>query len=299
MASAKLSIAVLALLPCINVNGQTPTPTASFPTSTQTLLGKVKSPTSQSVIKSVVMIQCPKDQLKGTGFAISGSPFVITNAHVVGSCDAMNLVGISPVRPGAIKFTGMVRDANRDLALLCPDSPLPFKLKLTENGDDPPVKTVVETWGYPLQYEDPAPLLSDGYVAGYTLARDDQGRPKKPSVSHLIINGAFNPGNSGGPLIDSESGNVLGIVVEKWTLFSPLIETVIKYLPSSGVMLGAFSEINPDGSRRQISNEMAVSRALQELYNKSQVMIGEAISISELTNFMQEKKSSVTCTPAK
>jgi Trypsin-like peptidase domain len=146
--------------------GRETTPKQSVPTSTQVLLDGVKSAASKGVIKSVLMIQCPKDNGKGTGFVISGGDIVTTNSHVVGSCGAEDLVGISAVSNEPVKFSGMVRDSDRDLALLCTTKPLPFVLKL--NGSKKPdVETEVETWGYPLRYQSPAPVLSRGYVAGY------------------------------------------------------------------------------------------------------------------------------------
>jgi S1-C subfamily serine protease len=96
-----------------------------------------------------------------------------------------------------------VQDPNRDLALLCPAKALTESLEL--NGDEnPAVETEVETWGYPLRYEDPAPILSRGYVAGYRMEVRPQADGRRGSpVKHLIVNGALNPGNSGGPLIDT------------------------------------------------------------------------------------------------
>jgi hypothetical protein len=48
----------------------------------------------------------------------------------------------------------------------------------------------------------------------------------------------------------------------------------------------------PDGTTRGVSNEEAVSLVLEEFYNTVQVMIGEAISVSELKDFL------ATVTPA-
>jgi len=56
----------------------------------------------------------------------------------------------------------------------------------------------------------PAPLLSVGYLAGFM---DHPIRSKPPK--HLAMNGAFNPGNSGGPLFKSNEDKVIGIVVSK------------------------------------------------------------------------------------
>src|ERR1700730_4624142 len=268
---------------------------AQIPVATQTLLDNVKSSESKSVIKSVLRIECPKDSAKGTGFVVSGIGVIVTNAHVAGNCNAADLVGVSAVSNDPVKFSSMVKDDNRDIALLCPTKALPFSLKLS--GDEKPlVETEVETWGYPLRYNRAAPILSRGYLAGYDEGLDAQGRLKNPLVEHLIVNGAFNPGNSGGPLIDKATGQGVGIVVEKWVLFLPFVEQVINALEHSPTMSGsALSYIDANGKTVRLMNEQIPAAALKEVYDKSQVMVGEAISVSELNAFIKEKKKDLAC----
>jgi hypothetical protein len=270
----------------------------NLPIATQTLLDGVTSPESRGVIKSVLMIQCPKDNGKGTGFVLFGGSVITTNSHVVGNCSAEELVGKSSVSAEDVKFVGMQRDPDRDLAILCIAKPLPFSLEL-KGDENPPVETEVETWGYPLRYQDSAPVLSRGYVAGYTMGREPNGQLKNPPVRHLIVNGALNPGNSGGPLIDRATGKVIGIVVEKWRLFSPNVESVITALehPGGGVGGGAPIYVRyPNGEVKQVSQIEGTRVALKEIYDASQVMIGEAISVSELTAFITEKRQALVCT---
>lgn len=138
--------------------------------------------------------------------------------------------------------------------------------------------------------------MSRGYVAGYTLGEDSNGQPKNPPVRHLIVNDAFNPGNSGGPLIDRTTGKVVGIVVEKWRLFSPNIEAVITGLKHSRTWtLGGLQVTDANGVTTGVPNEIGVAIALEEIYDKSQVMIGEAISVSELNAFIKEKREALAC----
>jgi len=263
----------------------------SVPTSTQSLLDGVKSRESKTVIKSVLMILCRKQSAKGTGFALTGGGTIVTNSHVVGGCTAEELEGVSSVSNEIVKFSRMEKDDNRDLALLCATKPLPSGLEL--NGDENPlIETEVETWGYPLRYQDPAPILSRGYVAGYTTAVRPQGTP----VKRLIVNGALNPGNSGGPLIDRSSGRVIGVVVEKWMLFSPLIETAIRgFEHPSAMMGGTFTRTDQQGKVIQVSDQEMMAEVLKEFYGKSQVMVGEAISVSELNAFLKDKRKGLAC----
>lgn len=270
----------------------------NIPIATQVLLDGVQSPESRGVIKSVLMIECQKDHLKGTGFVIHGGDVITTNSHVVSTCGAHELVGTSPVSAEPVKFLKLETDSNRDLALLCASKPLPFSLEL--NGDEhPQVETEVETWGYPLRYSDAAPILSRGYVAGYRMdVKQSEGGAKGTPVSRLIVNGALNPGNSGGPLIDRATHKVIGVVVEKWFLFSPNIEAVFTGLPRSGVQMGGGTPIyitEKNGEVKSVSQQVATAKALEELYEQSQVMVGEAISISELNAFIKDKQQALAC----
>lgn len=268
---------------------------AQIPVATQTLLDGVKSPESKSVIKSVLRIQCPKDNVKGTGFVVSGVGVIVTNAHVAGNCSATDLDGVSAVSNEPVKFDSMVKDDNRDIALLCPTKALPFSLKLSGN-EKPLVETEVETWGYPLRYNRASPVLSRGYLAGYDEGLDAQGQLKRPLVEHLIVNGAFNPGNSGGPLIDKATGQVIGIVVEKWMMYSPLIEASIQaFSHPNATLSGGVVFTDAQGKKSYPSQQELLALSLKEIYDKSQVMVGEAISVSELNAFIKEKKKDLAC----
>lgn len=285
---------------CLTASGQTNAAESShsIPISTQALLNGVKSLERKGVIKSVLMIECMKDNSKGTGFVIGDGKVITTNAHVVGSCNAEELVGISAVSNEQVKFTALVADTDRDLTLLCATKPLPFALKLS-SSEKPAVETEVETWGYPLRYQSPAPVLSRGYVAGYwTEVRPQADGGAGIPVEHLIVNGALNPGNSGGPLIDRATGKVIGIVVEKWTLYSPNVESVLTGLEHAGATLGGGAPIYvtyPNGEVKQVGQTEATRVALKEIYEKSQVMVGEAISVSELKAFIKEKQKNLSC----
>lgn len=282
-----LAVSLSSLILCAPMIGQVDAD-QTVPVATQTLLDGVRNQTSKGVIKSVLMITCSKSRTKGTGFAIADGLIVTTNAHVVAGCGAEDLVGTSPVTNQPVKFSRLEADPTRDLAILCATNRLPYSLRL--GGDqNPAVETEVETWGYPLRYEQPAPILSRGYIAGYTV---------KPgtSVKHLIVNGALNPGNSGGPLIDRGTGKIIGIVVEKWTLWSPGIETAIAgFAHPSLATGGTFTRVNAQGVQESVSDQEVLSETLREFYNVSQVMVGEAISLSELKNFLGEKKRTLRC----
>jgi hypothetical protein len=50
-----------------------------------------------------------------------------------------------------------------------------------------------------------------------------------------------------------------------------------------------------NGVTTGVPNEIGVAIALEEIYDKSQVMIGEAISVSELNAFIKEKREALAC----
>ena len=179
----------------------------------------------------------------------------------------------------------MLFRSNRDLALLRPTSHLEGGFEL---GSDvsPTVGTTVTTWGYPLIYNGPAPLLSVGSVAGYNDAHVGTA-----IVKHIVVNGAFNPGNSGGPLLVSSDTQVVGVVVWKMRLLPDWVQTVINGFGHATIGSCCVATLTlPDGTKKGITSEEASGLVLQQFYNTVQVMIGEATSVSELRAFLKDKE---------
>jgi len=233
-------------------------------------------------IGAIYLIVCPETGA-GTGFLLS-SGVVVTNAHVVGTCGEQNLVGITASNQ-RIHFKKVITDQVRDLALLVPERNLGPGFKLAVKGNPLP-GTTVSTWGYPLLYNGTSPLLSVGYISGY---RQDSSSGR--AVKHIVVNGAFNHGNSGGPLLVSHSNEVIGIVVLTYHFYPPQVKQIIDLLSKQnwGVMMA--SKRNSDGTSQQISEAQVTAMVLDEFYQKTQVMIGEAISVSELDAMLREHLS--------
>jgi S1-C subfamily serine protease len=138
----------------------------------------------------------------GTGFIVSRRGHVLTAAHVVAGCQRIQVR-----RPGesGVVATAHARSDRDDLAILIaplPGSPAAFRtLANVRPGES------VLTYGFPLA----GALASAGNVTTGTVTalaglRDDPG--------HLQISAPVQPGNSGGPLLDSR-GLVVGVVVSK------------------------------------------------------------------------------------
>ncbi len=149
------------------------------PVDTQWTLDAAGS-VQRNAIRSVLPLECMKTARKGTGFIISGGK-VITAAHVVAGCEAEDLKGTTPLKK-AVQFSRpLIRDEHRDLAVLFPAVALDGGLELAPDVNIPLGKAVT-TWGFPLIYNGPAPLLSVGYVSGYYGAQIE-GR----TVKHIVV----------------------------------------------------------------------------------------------------------------
>ena len=150
------------------------------------------------VAESVVRIR--QGQAHGSGVMVSSSGFVVTAAHLVGP-DSEPLVTLA----SGLELEASVErlDKMADLALLrVPGSG--HACSLLAPGESPSVGTAVFAFGSPLG-EELSNSVTQGIVSGH---RQIEGQ-------RLIqTDAALSPGNSGGPLIDTD-GHVVGIVTMK------------------------------------------------------------------------------------
>jgi len=242
-------------------------------------------PVQRSAITSVILLECPKNFSKGTSFVIKGG-IVATASHVVEGCEAGNLRGTTSIG-ATVKFSKLIADPIRDVALLLPIEEVGKGLELASNRSLPLGKGVT-TWGFPLIYNGPAPILSVGYVSGYYAASVPGG-----NVRHIIVNAAFNPGNSGGPVFAVDDDKVIGIVVWKSIAFSQNVATAIEgFRKPGGISMGGrFSRTLADGTTVSVTDQEVIAAVLEEFYRKVQVNIGEAVSVSELRAFIDQHKA--------
>jgi hypothetical protein len=239
-------------------------------------------PEQRRSLDAIYLIACPNVGF-ASGFLLS-TGILVTNVHVVATCTEQTLLGISTANK-TVRFSRIIRDADRDIALLVPTEKLSGGLKLAAK-DTPAPGTTVSTWGYPFGYNGISPLLSVGYVSGY---RQDSSSGK--AVKHIVVNGAFNHGNSGGPLLVSHSNEVIGVVVLTFHFYPPEVKQIIDMLSNqpSGFMLATVTR--PDGTKQPLSEAEVTGMVLNEFYQKTQVMIGEAIAGSELAAVIRAHSS--------
>jgi S1-C subfamily serine protease len=139
----------------------------------------------------------------GSGFVLDRLGNILTNNHVVR--DATR-VEVSLVDGSAYPATVIGRDPLSDLAVLKVDAPAD-RLQPVPLGDSSAVKVgqLAIAIGNPLGY---SRTLTVGVVSG--LGRPIPGTYRRPMVDMVQTDAALNPGNSGGPLLNSR-GEVIGI----------------------------------------------------------------------------------------
>ncbi len=140
----------------------------------------------------------------GTGFVISSNGYVVTNYHVVKDADSVHLQN---TKGESFRADVIYIDPTHDLAMLhISDSafrmpktaPYTFKETASDLGED------VYTIGFPRDEV----VYGQGYLSSRT------GYAGDTTAYQLSI--PVNPGNSGGPVLDSK-GQVIGIISGKQT----------------------------------------------------------------------------------
>jgi serine protease Do len=138
----------------------------------------------------------------GTGFALTPEGYIVTSYHVVKDADS---VFIENGKGERYKVKNIFQDQKHDLALLQVDDPaftsfgkLPYTLKRTSAD----LGERVFTLGFPREDL----VYGEGSISAKTGFAGD-------SLSYQI-SVPVNPGNSGGPLLDS-NGNLIGVISGK------------------------------------------------------------------------------------
>jgi S1-C subfamily serine protease len=137
---------------------------------------------------------------RATGFFVDADGRVLTNAHVVDSCNEIVLHTPGKVTSGRV----VARDVPNDLALLDSDvksTKFATFRNTAKLGED------IVVYGYPLTgVLASGGNVTTGNISALTGMRDDS--------RILQISAPVQAGNSGGPLLD-RSGNVIGVVTGK------------------------------------------------------------------------------------
>jgi len=174
--------------------------------------------------------QSPRFGFRGTGFVAGEGNLLVTNAHVIERSDkaandgSVVVLSREPGGQGRIRRAEVVAlDKSHDLALLRFDgSPLPV-LELARAGSVREGQSVAFV-GFPLGgVLGFAPVTHRGIVSSITTVAlpspsarqlDDRtiNRLREGSFEMLQLDATAYPGNSGGPLFDEETGEIVGVV---------------------------------------------------------------------------------------
>lgn len=143
----------------------------------------------------------------GSGVIISDDGYIVTNNHVISGADDIS-VTLSNKKTYTAKVVGA--DPAYDLAVIkIDDKNLPFMLY--GNSSDVEIGQWVLAIGYPLDLET---TVTAGIISAKSrslgLNRDKNGKTAGGVESYLQTDAAVNPGNSGGPLINT-NGQLIGI----------------------------------------------------------------------------------------
>ena len=139
----------------------------------------------------------------GTGFIWDDAGHVITNAHVVGGADSVEVVMADQTTYDA-EWVGL--SVSHDLAVLRIDAP-PAALQPVDIGDSAALRVGQSVYaiGNPFGL---SATLTTGIVSA--LGRRIQGLDGTPIEDVVQTDAAINTGNSGGPLLDS-AGRLIGV----------------------------------------------------------------------------------------
>ncbi len=229
--------------------------------------------------KSVFRLILSKQDRMGTGF-LHASGNILTAAHLVEGADPNDVI-ILMVDSTRIPVEKIVADFNADIAMLTPKMTIKARALPLAVAEHCSVGSQVSTWGFPAGYNGKQPMLSVGYLSGMDLVKSPSGK----LVGRFVVNAAFNAGNSGGPLIDIESGSVIGIVASKLAPIPPRIESALKALKNDKTIC-AFSVTKADGTTETISNSQVLELVLQYLRSQTQLVVGHAVLTGDIKTFL-------------
>ena len=141
----------------------------------------------------------------GSGFFVTRDGYLLTNHHVVK--DAVKIEVTETVQHKTYPAKVVAEDLTNDLALLKVEGNVTFEPLAISRKESADLGQEVFTIGFPnIQIQGVEPKYTDGKISSLAGMQDD--------ASEYQISVPVQPGNSGGPLCDTQ-GQVVGIVVAR------------------------------------------------------------------------------------
>lgn len=237
--------------------------------------------TADVAVPSVFRVLCPSKQSTGTGF-LHKSGVIITAQHVISGCKPEEVLLLN-FKGEQHAITNIVQDVNLDIAFLKPREKITGQCLSVSTNSVLKAGMQVSTWGFPEGYSGLAPLLTTGYISGFDSIDASQGG----KIPRLVVNAAFNRGNSGGPLVEIEKGTVVGVVCSKLAPLPPYIENYLAALKKNTGTGVSYSGTKPDGTRIEIMESQILEEILQYLRSQTQLVIGYACMGEHLVQFLK------------
>jgi S1-C subfamily serine protease len=211
--------------------------------------------TANIAIPSVFRVLIPAKGRSGTAFLHKGGR-LITASHVIGDCSIREVALISS-RGEKFGVKKIVSDQDHDLALVTPDTKMNAPSLQLSSTDKFAVGLQVSSWGYPAGYKGQKPLFMSGYLSGIDMVGTRDGK----STARWVVNAAFNNGNSGGPLVDIERGEVIGVVSSKLAPLPKEVESALAALKNQKSNF-VFERKLQDGTRVTMSEAQVIEFVL-------------------------------------
>jgi len=201
-------------------------------------------------------------QSMGSGFVISGNGLIITNYHVIRGKEEINVYFPSIDQSFVAKVA--LTDKNNDIALLALEDfhiseyfteDIPF---IISNTSDMRLGQEIFTLGYPLgEILGKSVKLSTGDISSLYGIKDD---PRLMQISNPI-----QPGNSGGPLLNT-NGEIVGVVLS--TLNARYFYDNESIIPQN---------VNFAIKGNYVSNLISILPEYHELSNRKNLLLGKSL----------------------
>lgn len=275
---------MLGILSCVLLFSGCTSSSLVYPQKSTQAMTVTPGQNGQVAVSSVFRIIWPKGKKSGSAF-LHKSGKVITAAHIVEGCKNPEdvFIIISKGKKGKrVKIKHIEANSDLDLALLTPESKLTGNSYPISSDSQFTIGSQVTTWGYPRGYQSNFPLLSVGYLSGEDHVQTSSGK----LIKRWVVNGAFNLGNSGGPLIHVESGKVIGVVSSKLAPIPTYIEDALEAMKHNNAIT-VFTRTMSDGSKVRMSTAQVAAEVLQHLRSQTQLVIGHAVETRDIRAFLK------------